>query len=754
MASKEKAGGVAPSGSKHARVERPYDKGHSTPKPNGKADASDSGKFPGRNTPAFQQAIRDLADKNAWLIPCEADKSPRKGFGWKTRYLSAADAIDHLQSDDKALIGVRPNSLGMAVVDVDYGGLEAVAALKEKLGEPVCCHETRREGGYHLWFAKEGEQPNGDWKLPEGSGEIRGGSGYVILHDPERVAAAVNGGVSGDTDLSQIYKRRKATPTAKKRTGTKSGQIDVARALLAHINPNIKHDEGWLDVGFGLHDKFDGSEQALELWDEWSKNGGNYEQGLCARKWQTFSTGGGKSFGTIVQIAKEGGANYEAILKEHRDEESRKSKWEEKPAAQFDFQAEKSPEAIQWLTEGWLPYKLTLLAGRQKIGKSTVAMYIAACVTKGIEPFTEKKTKDGPGRVIYYSGEDGYEDTILPRLMMMGADTALIRPLEGARKPHSFDWTAKPETDGNSNSTPSPFEHFISQLEREKDTHPPIRLVVVDPAIDVVAGNPNDAKNVRHGLERAFEPIHELGIATLGIHHTRKGQGGRRNNKSALEDEVLGSQAWTAYPRVVLGVEGLPAQIAYGKGGKGGRVSPCKRYKISERNLSTNAKVVGCITRIAVNIANKEGGWHYELPIAKFSEKALPIQGNTELNESTYAYVRVNKQMIADLTPNQIFETYDEFAGKAPEAATEREAKQRMKEKIDSVSDAMKAGVEILNAADSKTMKTEDFIKAVEEATGIGKTNIRTAMRRISSNRNEGRIYYRVLKKEHRSVSE
>ena len=84
-----------------------------------------------------------------------------------------------------------------------------------------------------------------------------------------------------------------------------------------------------------------------------------------------------------------------------------------------------SKTKIEWL---WYPYipcgKITILQGDPGCGKSMLMMDIIARLTTGTE--MPDGTKFTPSNVIYQCAEDGYEDTIKPRLEKLGADESRI----------------------------------------------------------------------------------------------------------------------------------------------------------------------------------------------------------------------------------------------------------------------------------------------------------------------------------------
>lgn len=73
---------------------------------------------------------------------------------------------------------------------------------------------------------------------------------------------------------------------------------------------------------------------------------------------------------------------------------------------------------VEWL---WYPYisfgKLTIIQGDPGSGKTMLVLYLAGLLSTGSPlPTEEKNVKHEPITVIYQTSEDGYEDTIKPRL--------------------------------------------------------------------------------------------------------------------------------------------------------------------------------------------------------------------------------------------------------------------------------------------------------------------------------------------------
>ena len=50
--------------------------------------------------------------------------------------------------------------------------------------------------------------------------------------------------------------------------------------------------DNWLQVGMALHNQFDGAQEGLDLWHEWSDTADNYEPEACDKKWPSFNDAG------------------------------------------------------------------------------------------------------------------------------------------------------------------------------------------------------------------------------------------------------------------------------------------------------------------------------------------------------------------------------------------------------------------------------------------------------------------------------
>jgi len=84
--------------------------------------------------------------------------------------------------------------------------------------------------------------------------------------------------------------------------------LDQAAELLVDLDPACAYED-WLGIGQALHHEFDGSVEALDLWDDWSSRASEGYAGRRAieGKWSSFGryTGRPKTMRSVMQAARE-----------------------------------------------------------------------------------------------------------------------------------------------------------------------------------------------------------------------------------------------------------------------------------------------------------------------------------------------------------------------------------------------------------------------------------------------------------------
>ena len=164
-----------------------------------------------------------------------------------------------------------------------------------------------------------------------------------------------------------------------------------------------------------------------------------------------------------------------------------------------------TPQSVNWL---WFPYiprgKITLLSADPGTGKTFFALYLAACVSTGKPFWADNRPYRQPEKAIYQTAEDGYADTIIPRIMSMNCNRNNI-------------FLISEETQGLS------LKDSIEYIENAmKATRP--ALMIFDPLQAYLGAdvNMNAANEVRPILSRIAKLAETYNTAVILIMHNSK----------------------------------------------------------------------------------------------------------------------------------------------------------------------------------------------------------------------------------------
>jgi hypothetical protein len=192
-------------------------------------------------------------------------------------------------------------------------------------------------------------------------------------------------------------------------------------------------------------------------------------------------------------------------------------------------------QPVRWLWPGRIARgKVTMVAGHPGLGKSQVALDIAARVTAGGKwPVDGKQA--GSGTAIILSGEDDAADTIRPRLEAAGADLTGCHIIEAA---YDIGSEGKPRRRSFS------LGKDIARLDAELSRIGNVRVIIIDP-ITAYLGKTDSHRNAE--VRAVLAPLAELaarhGVAALAVSHLRKATDG----DAVLQ--VTGSLAFVAAAR-------------------------------------------------------------------------------------------------------------------------------------------------------------------------------------------------------------
>jgi AAA domain len=197
-----------------------------------------------------------------------------------------------------------------------------------------------------------------------------------------------------------------------------------------------------------------------------------------------------------------------------------------------------APERPEWLWDRLMPVgALTLLAGREGLGKSHVAFEVAAKATLGTLP---GKYEGQPRPVLVVATEDSWAHTNVPRLMAAGADLFKV----GQVRVERADTRSETPLD------------LVLDLDRLEATIVESGAVcmILDPLLSRLSATLDTHKDaeVRQALEPLVAMADRTGCSILGLIHVNKGATADPLNS------VMGSRAFTAVPRSVLFVAAHP----------------------------------------------------------------------------------------------------------------------------------------------------------------------------------------------------
>ncbi len=184
---------------------------------------------------------------------------------------------------------------------------------------------------------------------------------------------------------------------------------------------------------------------------------------------------------------------------------------------------------VTWLWPGRIALgKVTLLVGDPGLGKSTLALDLAARVTRALAMPACSQASTA-GQVLIVTAEDALEDTIRPRLEAAGADLKRVHAVRAVRVREGERCFCLTED--------------LRDLERKAGELDELRLLLFDP-VSAFMGATDAHKNA--DVRRVLAPLAALAerhrCAVLAISHLTKTQG-------PAQDRAQGSVAFVAAAR-------------------------------------------------------------------------------------------------------------------------------------------------------------------------------------------------------------
>lgn len=191
------------------------------------------------------------------------------------------------------------------------------------------------------------------------------------------------------------------------------------------------------------------------------------------------------------------------------------------------------PEPV-WAVPGWLPTGVAILAGKQKIGKSWLALQLARAVARG-EEFLGSRVERGT--FLYLALED-HPRRLRQRMEKQGWPNEQIFELSGFMLRTQFEDQVGDLASGGAQT--------LARLIRERQ----YRLVVIDTFSRAIRGDQNDNDLMTMALAPIQEMAHTCNCVVLLIDHHRK----LFSADPDLIIDILGATAKTAVADTIWGL--------------------------------------------------------------------------------------------------------------------------------------------------------------------------------------------------------
>ncbi|MCQ4118712.1 AAA family ATPase [Rhodococcus tibetensis] len=195
--------------------------------------------------------------------------------------------------------------------------------------------------------------------------------------------------------------------------------------------------------------------------------------------------------------------------------------WDELPSVWRATDLKQAQQA-RWLAKGRLPRAaVTILIGDEGIGKSLLWVHIAAAVTTGRALPEFGIPERDQANVLIVVTEDDWSTTVLPRLMVAGADLGFVHVICA-------------ESDGSGSPT------FPNDIQLVQNADPAPALVVVDAWLDTVPTNLSvkDPQGARQALHPWKDVATKTDAAILLLTHTNRSTTGNARDKYGATSEL------------------------------------------------------------------------------------------------------------------------------------------------------------------------------------------------------------------------
>lgn len=259
-----------------------------------------------KHTPAVDIDVRDEK------IALEAEAKAREIFGDAPLRIGMAPKRLLVFRTDTPFRKMRSNKY-----EDEWGDLHQIEILGD--GQQFVAYHTHPDTGKpYLWPAEK--------IASDGTTIARGGPLTIQANDlidisQEQCEAFIEWfeqRAEQETDWKVVKARRNADLASIDNDNPfieDSRAIDIAEDELRNrlmMVPNPDDYEVWTNVGMALHHQYDGSDEGMDLWNEWSETADNYDKDALERRWEGFAISGKKrspiTARYILRLSKEAAA--------------------------------------------------------------------------------------------------------------------------------------------------------------------------------------------------------------------------------------------------------------------------------------------------------------------------------------------------------------------------------------------------------------------------------------------------------------
>ncbi len=419
-------------------------------------------------------------------------KHPRTNAGFKDSTTDPEVIEGWWKKNPDANIGIRTGG-GLVVLDVDpeHGGDDSLHELEREHGQlPATKECLTGGGGRHLYYEASGNFRNSAGKLGPGL-DIRGDGGFVVA--PPSLHISGNRYV---WEVTSFEVEKAAMPDWLEALLAQGGNGNAPAAAVSDVIPQGKRNAELASVAGTMRRRGMVPDEILAALTVAN------EQRCKPPLHDDEVEGIAASVGQYEPAYERSEIHHSETPREHltgsAEADDEGTEIIARPVS--DIEA----EPVEWLEEGTIPIGvITLLAGREGLGKSQEACRVAARTTRGL---------NGPAKDVFYlSAEDAPSFTIRPRLEAAGANLERVHLL-----------TMKRDGVEGGLDLPDDIEE-LSTLAHGYD----IGLIIVDPLLAHVPDKIDSWKD--QSIRRVLAPLAKLTmdrkLAALAILHLNKAPG-------------------------------------------------------------------------------------------------------------------------------------------------------------------------------------------------------------------------------------